>query len=228
MKRTVDQLIDEYIETYKLQTIFNKELRSKFSLYTYEHGERIGDQGGPAEHLYVLVKGKVKIYTTSEEGKTLILSFKTPIELIGDIEYVRGGSLINTVEAVSTVHLLGIPYTALRKYGGDDPAFLQFLLKIITDKFYVKSNSLSFNLMQSVDVRLASYLLSVTEDEHELEQDKKVNLTDASNLIGTSYRHLNRIIKQFCEEGLIERSSGGILVKDRKGLEALVGQSIYE
>lgn len=228
MKETVEQVIDDYIHTYELQSIFNKELRSKFSLYTFEQGERIGDQGGPAEHLYVLVKGKVKIYTTSEEGKTLILSFKTPIELIGDIEYVRGGSLINTVEAVSTVQLLGIPYSALRKHGADDPAFLQFLLNIITDKFYVKSHSLSFTIMQSVEVRLASYLLSITEDERVEDDNKKVNLTDASNLIGTSYRHLNRIIKKFCEEGLIERSKGGIVVKDRKGLEALVGQSIYE
>lgn len=229
MMETVDQhQIDAYIHTYQLKNIFNKEIRSHFSLYTFERGERICDQGSPAKQLFVLVKGKVKIYTTSIEGKTLILSFKTPIELIGDIEYVHGGSLINTVEAVSTVQLIGIPYTALRKYGGEDPALLQFLLKIITNKFYVKSNSLSFNIMHSVEVRLASYLLSVTGEGNLKEQDRRVNLMDTSNLIGTSYRHLNRIIKKFCEKGLIERNDGCLLVKDRKGLETLVGQNIYE
>ncbi|MDQ0481118.1 Crp/Fnr family transcriptional regulator [Guptibacillus hwajinpoensis] len=229
MNEKTDQIhIDEYIRTYQLQTIFNEELRTHFSLYTFEQGERICDQGNPAKHLFILVKGKVKIYTTSVEGKTLILSFKTPIELIGDIEYVHGGNLINTVEAVSTVELIGIPYTTLRKYGAEDPALLQFLLSIITNKFYIKSNALSFNIMHSVEVRLASYLLSVTGNKEAAEKETKVNLMDAANLIGTSYRHLNRIIKKFCEKGLIDRRDGGLLVQDRKGLEDLVGQNIYE
>ncbi|MGZ4107499.1 MAG: Crp/Fnr family transcriptional regulator, partial [Tumebacillaceae bacterium] len=188
-------------------------------------------QGDVAEHLYVLVKGKVKIYTTSAEGKTLILSFKTPLEVIGDIEYVRGINIMNTVEAISPVTMIGVHHRWLNEYGRDYPPFLHFLLDIITNKFYVKSDFMSFNLMYPVDVRLASYLLSVTSDETDALFTGEINtssLVDAANLISTSYRHLNRVIKQFCTAGLIERNKGFILIKDREGLRALAGHSIYE
>lgn len=101
----------------------------------------------------------------------------------------------------------------------------------ITKKFTMKSNSLSFNLLHSVEVRLASYLLSVSFDESESllpGQQSIVSLKDAANLIGTSHRHLNRVIQHFCAKGLIERNNGFISVTNRQGLRVLAGHYIYE
>jgi CRP-like cAMP-binding protein len=219
-----------YLQTYKLESIFHEPLIPHLSLYCFEQGELICSQGEESQYLYVLVKGKVKIYTSSPEGNTLILSFKKPLEVIGDIEYVRGIDIINTVEAVSPVWMIGIHHRWLKKYGSDHSPLLQFLLDIITKKFHLKNNSMSFNIMYPVEVRLASYLLSVSFDESDslLKNQINISIKDAANLIGTSYRHLNRVITQLCAEGLIERNRGSILVKDRNGLRELAGDNIYE
>lgn len=225
------ETLQSFMKAHHLEAVFNEKLTPYLKLYQYEQGELICTQGEPADHLFVLVKGKVKVFTTSPEGKTLILSFKTPLELIGDIEYVRETETVNTVEAVSPVTMISIHHRWLRKYGNDDSSFLQFLLSIITEKFYVKSNSLRFNLLYPVEVRLASYLMSVSFDESDSllkGQHNTSSLRDAANLIGTSYRHLNRVIHQFCLDGLVERNKGGILVKDREGLQALANENIYE
>jgi CRP-like cAMP-binding protein len=81
-----------------------------------------------------------------------------------------------------------------------------------------------------VEVRLASYLLSVSFDESDshFKGQLSISIKDAANLIGTSYRHLNRVIQQYCTEGLVERNKGFIVVKDREGLRALAGENIYE
>ncbi|MBT2729844.1 helix-turn-helix domain-containing protein [Bacillus sp. ISL-75] len=231
MKELNDQeQLDAYIQTYQLESIFHEPLIPHLSLYSFEQGEVICSQGEASQYLYVLVKGKVKIYTSSPEGNTLILSFKKPLEVIGDIEYVRGIEIINTVEAVSPVWMIGIHHRWLKKYGSDHAPLLQFLLDIITKKFHLKNNSMSFNIMYPVEVRLASYLLSVSFDESDslLKNQINISIKDAANLIGTSYRHLNRVITQLCAEGLIERNRGSILVKDRNGLRALAGDNIYE
>jgi CRP-like cAMP-binding protein len=222
--------IKSYLYSYKLESVFNEQILPHLSLYRFEQGELICSQGDPSEHLYLLVEGKVKIYTTSAEGKTLILSFKTPLELIGDIEYVRDIDIINTVEAVSSVCMIGVHHRWLRKYGKDYAPLLQFLLDIITRKFAIKSNSMSFNMMYPVEVRLASYLLSVSFDKSDslFNGQLSINIKDAANLIGTSYRHLNRVIGQFCAEGMIERNKGSILVKDREGLRVMANHNIYE
>lgn len=232
MKETQDrEQVNHYLRTHGIETIFNEQLIPHLSLYNFDQGELICSQGDRAEYLYVLVKGKLKISTTSVEGKTLILSFKTPLEVIGDIEYVQRTDIINTVEAVSNVCMIGVHQSWLRKYGSDYSPLLQFLLEIITRKFYIKSNSMSFNLMYPVEMRLASYLLSVSFDETDSlfkGEVRSVNLKDAANLIGTSYRHLNRVINQLCADGLIARNKGFIHVKDRERLSALATRNIYE
>ncbi|RRJ65643.1 Crp/Fnr family transcriptional regulator [Paenibacillus oralis] len=224
-------LLKAYMRAYQLDNIFTEPLIPHLTLFAFDQGELICAQGEPSGVMYVLVKGKIKIYNTSEEGRTLIISFKTPLEVIGDVEYIRNGDIINTVEAVSPVHMIGVEYRWLRKYCGDHSPLLHFLLDIITKKFYMKSSSMSFNLLYPVEVRLASYLLSVTFDESDADFRGELStsdLTDAANLIGTSYRHLNRVLQKFGARGLIERSRKGILVKDREGLQKLTHRNIYE
>lgn len=223
--------LEAYLRAYQLEHIFTEEWLSHVSLVCFDQGELICSQGQPASMLYILVKGKVKIYTTSAQGKALILSFKKPLEVIGDIEYVQGYDMINTVEAVSSVETIGIHHRWLNKIGKEHAPFLQLLLEIVTKKFYIKSNFLSFNLMHPVEVRLASYLMSISYDDSDALISGEVStpsLVDAANLIGTSYRHLNRVIQKFCQEGLIERKKGFIQILDRDGLSERSENNIYE
>jgi len=232
MKEVADpDLLNDYIESYGLQKVFPKALLPYLTLHGFDQGELICTQGEPSHTMYVLVRGKIKIYNTSPEGRTLVISFKNPLEIIGDVEYIRDGDIINTVEAVSPVHMIGVEYRWLRKYGADHSPLLHFLLDIITKKFYMKSSSMSFNLLYPVEIRLASYLLSVSFDEADARFQGKLgtaDLADAANLIGTSYRHLNRVLQKFAALGLIERSREGITVKDREGLHKLASRNIYE
>ncbi|MEH7451057.1 Crp/Fnr family transcriptional regulator [Gottfriedia acidiceleris] len=232
MKITSDiEQINHFLAEHNIEAVFNEDLKAHMTLKQFMQGDLICSQGDSPKNLFILVKGKIKVYTSSAEGKTLILSFKTPLELIGDIEYVRGSNYINTVEAISAVEMIAVDYRWLKKFGKDYAPFLQFLLEIITEKFLIKSNSMSFNLMYPVEVRLASYLLSVSYHEaNSLQNDNlnPINLKDAANLIGTSYRHVNRVIQQFCKDDLVERKKGSILIKDRAGLSILASNNIYE
>ncbi|WP_138493708.1 Crp/Fnr family transcriptional regulator [Paenibacillus pinistramenti] len=232
MKEVQDrQMLADYLSGHRLEKVFPEALLPYLTLLRFERGEPICSQGDRGHSLYVLVKGKIKVFTTSPEGKSLIISFTTPLEVIGDIEYIRGIEIINTVEAVTPVLMIGVPFRWLDKYGKDYAPLLQFLLDIITHKFYRKSNFLSFNLLHPVEVRLASYLLSVSDDDAELHTGGQIStssLKDAANLIGTSYRHLNRVIQKFCESGLVERNNGYLTVINKEGLKKLIGHSIYE
>lgn len=225
------ELMQDFLFSNQINSVFPDELKPYLVLYHFDQGDIICKQGEPAEMLYVLVEGKIKIFTTSAEGKALVLSFKTPLEVIGDIEYVQGNPMINTVQSVSPVYMIGVHYRWLRNYGQEHPPLLQFLLRIITRKFYIKSNFLSFNLLHPVEVRLASYLLSVSEEESGtfvMSDPAAYQLTDVANLLGTSYRHLNRVIQKFSREGLIVRRKGSILIKDREALMSVAGGNIYE
>ncbi|UKS29723.1 cyclic nucleotide-binding domain-containing protein [Paenibacillus sp. HWE-109] len=230
MKELIDMTrISRYLSEFGLEKVFPEPLRQHMSLYRFEPDETLILQGEESQILFLLVQGKVKVYTTSTEGKTLLINFTTPLGLIGEIECLKGWENLNTVTAVSAVETIGIHKRWLSQYREEAP-FLRFLLDMVTHKFYLKSISLSFNLLYPVEVRLASYLLSISsEDENEIQASISVSkLKDTANLIGTSYRHMNRVLQSFCSAGFVVRRSGTLVVKDRLGLITVAGRNIYE
>lgn len=226
MKEILDNArINKYLTQYGLDDVFPSLLRKHLVLYRFEPDQTLCVQGEIPDYIFFIMQGKVKVFTTSAEGKTLLVNFTSPLDVIGEIECLNELENLNTVSAVTLVEAVGIHKRWLRMYGEEAP-FLQFMLHMVTRKFYNKSVSLSFNLLYPVEVRLASYLLSVTTEGKE--KVSTANLKDMANLIGTSYRHLNRVILDFCGKNLIERNRGALVVKDRRGLEAAAGRNIYE
>ncbi|WP_228620338.1 Crp/Fnr family transcriptional regulator [Exiguobacterium sp.] len=219
--------MEQFMRQVGLYEVLPRAAWSDLTLVRYEPGATICTQGDPARVLRFLVNGKIRVSHTSAAGKRLVLSFKQPLDLIGDIEYVQRTPYLNTVEAVTTVEMLVIRFDDLARHAADDVAWLHYLLEEITRKFERKSQSMSFNLFYPVDVRLASYLLSMTPEMKTLGSTVD-ELTDIADLIGTSYRHVNRTLKRFVEDGLIERDRRSITVVDRERLIDVAGESIYE
>ncbi|MBH5319475.1 cyclic nucleotide-binding domain-containing protein [Paenibacillus sp. GSMTC-2017] len=230
MKEIMDiERVNGYLRQFDLEHLFSEPLRKHLALYQFEPDETLCLQGEEPQFLFFLVSGKVKVFTTSTEGRTLLINFTTPLGIIGEIECLRDRVNLNTVKAVSPVETIGIHKRWLSQYGVEAP-FLRFLLDMVTDKFYTKSLALSSNLLNSVEVRLASYLLSVSfDDEKESYSSVRISsIKDTANLIGTSYRHLNRVLRSFSSAGLVERRKGILVVIDRKGLTEVAGRNIYE
>ena len=221
----MDPRVTEYLKQFQLTDLFPADVRQEMSVTTFLNGQRLVSQDDEAHTLYFLVKGKLKISVLSPEGKRLILAFKTPFDIVGDIEYVRDCRFINTVEAVTDIEVIGISHDILRKQLNENAAWLQFLLRTITQKFESKSRAMNFNLLYTVDVRVASYLHSMTPTQPVLDS---TSLVDMADLIGTSYRHLNRVLRQFEEAGWLVKKRGKITLLDRKALLAQAGQNIYE
>lgn len=124
---------------------------------SFSPGECIYEQGFPLPFLSFLVKVKVKIHTTSEEGKQLIVAFNKPIELFGDVELIQQVDTLHTIEAVTPVYIAILPLAIARSWR-KDTVFNEVLLQSISRKFLTKSSTLSFHLLHEADVKLASYL----------------------------------------------------------------------
>ena len=217
--------MEYYIKKFSLDHVLNKQLIQALALKEYSKGELIIQQGEKPQYLFFLVKGKIKTYKTSEEGKRLILSFKETFEITGDIEFVQQAPYMNTVEAMTDVTLLTIPIHIAQKYGMSHLPFVQFILERITQKLYANSNALTFNLMHPVEIRLCSYLLSVSLDGVTIPAS---DLKDAADLIGTSKRHMNRIIGDLCKDNILARKEGSIFIMNYERLVKLAKNNIYE
>lgn len=66
-----ESLFSSYLKAHELENVFHQKLISHVSLWRYEQSELICSKGDQREHLYLLVKGKLKIFTTTKEGRPL-------------------------------------------------------------------------------------------------------------------------------------------------------------
>ena len=226
-----ERCILKYLNKYDLCKIFSNIDLNDINLIRMQKGQLVCSKGDEINHMYFLVEGKEKIYTITPDDKRLILRFQKSLGVIGDIEYIQGTLVLHTIEASTECLLLKIPFKIIGTVMGNDPRFLSFLLNVVTRRFRAKTDAATLNLLYPVEVRLASFLLSTTTDGERPEYHEEAvgsSLKDIADMIGTSYRHLNRVIKDLCTDDIISRSNGKLYVKDLNRLKKIAKNNIYE
>lgn len=226
-----NNLLKHYVTQYKLDDIFEDPVIQEMKLFEFDQGDVICRNGQLLDRLYILVEGKLKISVILPNGKSLLLRFNNPLALIGDVEFINNSEVRSNVEAVKSSLLIGIHNKLLHDTQSNNPNFLKFLLKNVSYKLYTFSNASSLNLLFPVENRFASYLSSTLLDDADssfANEIKTSKLTEIAELLGTSYRHLNRVVFKFCKEDIIERKKGSLLVKNKEKLKLLSNGSIYE
>ncbi|OAK39020.1 Crp/Fnr family transcriptional regulator [Bacillus wiedmannii] len=224
-------LIIHYLETNKMLEIFSEIDTAYFQVNHFDKGKFICNIDDAMDRLYFVVKGKVKVYTITPEGKKLILRFINPLAVVGDIELIQNSKAHNVVEACSDVIAISISHAVIRNKLLHDPIFMNFLLENIANTLKISTRFTALNLLYPVEVRVASYLLSISTDSNGNMYKKDLDATSISSIadfIGVSYRHVIRVLQKFYKEKLIEKRNGVIVIKDFFKMKEVAKDNIYE
>jgi|ASRN01.1.fsa_nt_gi CRP-like cAMP-binding protein len=186
--------------------------------------------------IYILYSGKVKISMLQPNGKSLLLRFSNPPGVLGDIEALHPFKVRTYVETVYESTLLHVPKIVINAYLKEDIDFLHFIIEQLSYKLYSISVASGMNQNNTAKARLASYILSVS-DERPYFSDKiegKSNeleteyLIEIAELIGTSYRHLSRILREWQKDEIIRKEGRHISIINRQMLMELSEGNLYE
>ncbi|HDX9650961.1 TPA: Crp/Fnr family transcriptional regulator [Bacillus wiedmannii] len=224
-------LIIHYLKTNKMLEIFSEIDTAYFQVNHFEKGELICNIDDAMDRLYFVVKGKVKVYTITPEGKKLILRFINPLAVVGDIELIQDSKAHHVVEAFSDVIAISISHAVIRSKLLHDPIFMNFLLENIANTLKISTRFTALNLLYPVELRVASYLLSISTDSNGTMYKKDLDATSISSIadfIGVSYRHVIRVLQKFYKEKLIEKRNGVIVIKDFFKMKEVAKDNIYE
>lgn len=224
MRTTVNhERINVCLKQYEMLEVFSNDLINKMVLTTFDRGESIAPLNEYLSNFYILVEGKLKIYTLQENGKKVLIRFYRPMSVIGDLEYLTDYPVKAVVEALETSTLISVPMETLRSYTRDCPKFLRFIISNLSQKLYTWSNMAGLNLVYPLENRVASYLVSISElsDQHRLDEIRVTSLEEMADLLCSSYRHLHRILEGFEAQGIISRNRSKIRILDFEKLESL-------
>lgn len=217
-------LMDKYIFKYRIDEIFTSDMRPFMELLLFKKNEHICRESEDINYLFFFVKGKAKVYTTLSNGKSLLLCFYQDFKILGDLEIINPQNASSSVQVIEDAYCIGISLENARTYLLNDVKFLRFMCNSLGEKLNRCSKNSSINLLYSLQNRLASYILATgerTDSNGEIIIEFNENLTEISELLGTSYRHLLRTLNILCSKGVIIRKHNYFQVTDEINLRKL-------
>lgn len=214
--------IGEYVRRYHMERFLPGELLRNLRRFTYGAYETVLTTDARANHLFFLVEGQLQCARHHLNGKLAVLALSEPFAAIGDLELLTDRPILSTVVSTRPSTLLGVSVPLVERYGSDDPRFLRFLLDEVRTKM-VESNELQLSHVLPVASRLALYMLArtarSTAPRPTLDLPPKESL---ASLLGTTTRHLNRVIADLVSGGAIEVAGRRVIVVDSSALELVI------
>lgn len=221
------ELINYYIKKYKIDEFFtDPSICKQMVIRQYHKGEYIISPEGVVEQMNFVLEGRAKVYSVSNNGKILLLSFYKPFSIFGDVEYALKKETDYIAESLGTSRCLSIDLDCLKEHTKFDVKFKDFMLASIAKKLNQSASKNMFNLLYPLENRIAGYIMSISMEEEE-DFVEIFNLKDAAFFLGSSYRHLIRVLDKLEEKGIIRRERKKIYILDKKALEILA-EELYE
>lgn len=188
----------------------------------FSKGEVIFSEGDAGNGFYVVVSGTVKIYKSSLEGKEKILHIFGTKEPFGEVPVFIGKPFPATAQAIARSRLLFFPRNEFVRLISDNPSLALNMLAVLAMRLRQFAFQIEDLALKEVPARLASYLLYLTEEQH---NTRVVTLSTSkgqlASLLGTMPETLSRIFARMSKGGLIDVSGRMIQLLDTERLMAL-------
>ena len=202
------------------------EISQKFIEKEFRKREYLFWEGEPADCLYVIKAGKVKVLKHSAEGKEIVLEVLTPGEICG------GGAMFSEsqyasarAEEKSKVYCLSKKdfFSLIRTHGNLAQGVITFLGKKLMQVHEMMIGLIS----EKVEKRMAALLLGLSEKHGSpVPGGVKINLRltrqDMADFVGTTVETAIRVMSRFKKEGILATDSREIILKDKAKLKELV------
>ncbi|MGG5460403.1 cyclic nucleotide-binding domain-containing protein [Clostridium sp. B9] len=209
----------ELIHKHSLKSIFSEDLLPKLELHMFKKNEHICSMGEELKYFYFFVEGSAKVYKTLPNGKSTLIKFYEPVQLVGDIEIINKINANCSVQALKSSICIAIPINTVNSIALNDSNFLMYITKSLADKLASQSINSSITIVYPLETKLATYLLKVNNKNVVLIP----NYSNLADLLGASYRHLNRVLNKLSEKEIIVKDKNCIKILNKKELKTLSG-----
>lgn len=162
-------------------------------------------EGDPADAVFVVVNGRVKVVTTSSDGKEFILTVLGAGQVFGEMGLLEAAPRSAAVVTITEVELMVIKRDDFDRLIETRPTISRKLMAILSRRLRRANSKMESLAYMDVAGRLARYLLDMALDHGQRLGNgwvvvKRPTHSDIAHSIGTSRETVSRLINEF-EEG---------------------------
>ena len=117
-----------------LDTDERKKLADAATLHVFNAGEMIIREQDPGRSIYVILDGKIRVFTRDDHGEELELAVLGPSQFFGEMSFLTGKPRSGSVAAVDTSVIVELSYTSMRQVVKEHPTVKQVLVEYYQER----------------------------------------------------------------------------------------------
>lgn len=177
---------------------------------TYERGKTIFFPGDPAERVYFLLKGAVKLSRVYEAGEEITVALLRENSVFGVLSLITGHRSDRFYHAVAftPVELLSVPIEQVEKALKDDPDLSMVMLRGLSSRILQTEMMIETLAHRDMGSRLVSFLLILCRDfgvpsTDGITIDLKLSHQAIAEAIGSTRVTVTRLLGDLRQEKMI-------------------------
>lgn len=210
-------------------TLGKKELTNlaeDFHSRKYKRKEIIFHQGDDSQVVYVVMKGKVRIYSVSPAGHEISLRIFSAYDVLGEFSAIDGEPRSKTAQAADDCTLLEMEHTNFLRSLRQMPDLATAFIQMLVNKLRWTTVFAETIAQYDTTGRLLHTLLYYKEEMgKEIIPGKRYLLdlsmsqTELASLVGARREWINRLLQEWRKKGLIDYTRGKITILDLPRIE---------
>jgi CRP/FNR family transcriptional regulator, cyclic AMP receptor protein len=181
------------------------------SIDRYRKDQIVFSQGDPADAVFYLQKGKVKVTVVSNQGKEAVVAMLGAGDFLGEGCLAGQPRRIATVATMTESVIMRLEKAAIIRVIHDEPAFSEMFIAHLLARTIRVEEDLIDQLFNSSEKRLARLLLLLANFGKEGKPEPviaKVSQETLAEMIGTTRSRVSFFMNKFRKLGFIEYNGG--------------------
>ena len=190
--------------------------------------EQLFHKGDEGSQVYLVIQGRLKALTTSDDGDDVVFSILGEGEVFGEIALLGRPQRTATVTAITPCELLVIDRRDFLQFLRSHPEAAIELLSVLAERLKRVSELVEDTLFLNLPVRLAKKLCHVARVfgervEDGIRIDLKLSQEEWGDLVGATRESINKLLREWGESRLITLEHGYVVIHRPRELERLAG-----
>lgn len=183
-------------------------------------------EGEPCQGLHIIARGKVRIFKTSVSGREQVLAVNVAGESIAELPVFDGGPYPASVVAIDDTEIAFISRRDFQAYCLEHPEVALKVLSVVGARLRRLVGIIEELSFTTIRQRLISVLVKFAQTGKASPRGVEFQLPathqELANQLGTVRELISRNLMRLQAEGLLDVDGRQIVVKDLKGLSALL------
>jgi CRP/FNR family cyclic AMP-dependent transcriptional regulator len=177
----------------------------------YRKSEIVFSQGDPADKVFYIQKGKVKVTVVSEQGKEAVVAILGANEFFGEGCLAGQSQRLSTAATMDASVIVGLDKAAIVRLLHEEPSFSEMFIAHLLGRTIRVEADLVDQLFNSSEKRLARMLLLLANFGKEGSPQPmiaKISQETLAEMIGTTRSRVSFFMNKFRKLGFITYNGG--------------------